>query len=97
LQSHLSSLFTQPGTSPTREQSKDGWQDIASAPKNSAVLIYMPNRDYYGNDGVYAGMHVDMGSGPRWMTFGWAIGRDVGPDNEPTHWRSLPTPPAKGE
>src|SRR5688500_10846164 len=31
--------FTKPGTSPMSEQSKDGWQDIASAPKDGTPFI----------------------------------------------------------
>lgn len=69
-----------------------GWQPIETAPTNRAVLIHLPGLDYYGNDGVYAGMLVDMGTGKRWMTFGWAIGRDVGPENEPDAWMPMPLP-----
>ena len=67
-----------------------GWQPIETAPTNRAILIHVPNLDYYGNDGVYAGMLVDMGTGKRWMTFGWAIGRDLGSENMPVAWRSIP-------
>lgn len=77
--------------------SNEGWRDIASAPTNKAILILVPNLDYYGNQGVYAGMLVDMGTGPRWMTSGWAIGRDLGSENKPTRWRPLPPPPSPGE
>lgn len=71
------------------------WQDISTCPVNRAVLIHVPGLDYYGNDGVYAGMLVSMGTGERWMTFGWAIGRDIGPENEPDGW--MPFPPAPQE
>lgn len=73
---------------------RDPWQPIDSAPTNKAIQILIPNADYYGNDGVYSGMLVDMGTGKRWMTFGWAVGRDLGPDMWPTHWQPLPSPPA---
>lgn len=67
-----------------------GWQPIETAPTNRAILIHLPGLDYYGNDGVYAGMLVDMGTGRRWMTFGWAIGRDVAPENQPDAWMPMP-------
>jgi hypothetical protein len=67
------------------------WHPIETAPTNKAILIHVPNLDYYGNDGVYAGMLVDMGTGRRWMTFGWAIGRDLGEENVPVAWREIPT------
>ena len=82
------------GATPKELKMNANWQPIETAPKNRAVLVHMPGCDYYGNNGVYAGMLVDMGSGPRWMTFGWAIGRDVGADNAPTEWAPLPEPPA---
>jgi hypothetical protein len=69
------------------------WKPISSAPTNRAVLIHVPHLDYYGNNGVYAGMLVDMGTGRRWMTFAWAMGRDLGPDEQPEAWRELPSPP----
>lgn len=72
----------------------DGWEPIETAPVNRAILVCMPNQDYYGNEGVYAGMLVDMGTGRRWMTFGWAVGRDVGDENAPTAWRPLPAAPS---
>lgn len=78
---------------PAEAGSGDGWRPIETAPVNKAILIHLPNTDYYGNDGVYAGMLVDMGTGKRWMTFGWAAGRDVGPDNEPDGWQPLPAAP----
>ncbi|KAB2709677.1 hypothetical protein [Brucella intermedia] len=74
----------------------DGWLPIESAPTNKAIQIFIPNADYYGNEGVYAGMLVDMGTGRRWMTFGWSVSRDTGPDMLPTHWRPLPSAPSEG-
>jgi hypothetical protein len=70
------------------------WRPIDTAPMNAAVLIKLPNLDYYGNNSVYAGMLVDMGTGKRWMTFGYAIGRDIGPDDWPLAWMPLPSPPS---
>lgn len=72
------------------------WRPIEEAPKNTAILIKLPNLDYYGNKSVYAGMLVDMGTGKRWMTFGYAIGRDIRPDDWPTAWMPLPAPPSGG-
>jgi hypothetical protein len=77
------------------EPDANGWYDISSAPTNCAVLIHIPHLDYYWNGGVYAGMLVDMGTGPHWMTFGWAIGRDVGPENIPSHWKPIPEGPVQ--
>jgi hypothetical protein len=68
----------------------EGWQSIDSAPENVAILIHVPRLDYYGNNGVYAGMLVNMGTGRRWMTFGHAIGRDLGPDCMPDAWMPMP-------
>lgn len=75
------------------DKAEAGWQDISTAPTNQAIQIHVPGLDYYGNNGVYAGMLVDMGTGPRWMAFAWAMGRDLGPENQPTSWRHLPAPP----
>lgn len=72
---------------------ENGWLSIESAPVNTAILIHLRGTDYYGNDGIYEGMLVDMGTGKRWMTVGWAIGRDIGADNQPTAWQPLPKPP----
>ncbi|PJT18903.1 hypothetical protein CN884_22710 [Ochrobactrum sp. 30A/1000/2015] len=73
----------------------DGWRPIESAPKNKAIQIYIPNADYYGNDGIYAGILVDLGTGQRWATFGWAVARDLPPHMHPTHWRPLPSAPSQ--
>jgi len=70
------------------------WRDIATAPVNQAVQVLVPGAYYYGNQGVYAAMLVSMGTGPRWMTFAWACGRDLPADGQPTKWRPLPAPPA---
>lgn len=66
---------------------------IETAPTNKAILVRVPGRDYYGNKGVFAAMLVDMGTGRRWMTFGWAIGRDLGAEDAPDVWMPLPSPP----
>jgi hypothetical protein len=72
-----------------------GWRDIATdpPPTNQAVQVYVPGDSYYGNNGTYHAMLVDMGTGKRWMTFGWAIGRDLADYVQPTHWQHVPEPP----
>ena len=70
------------------------WQPIETAPTNESVLIFQPNWDHYGH-GVYRAIHVDMGTGKRWMTTAWACGRDLGADAIPTHWMPLPAPPSE--
>lgn len=78
---------------PAEIADRDGWQPIETAPTNKAIQVYIPNLDYYGNEGVYAGMLVDMGTGRRWMTFAWAMGRDMVGETRPTRWRPLPAAP----
>jgi len=68
------------------------WQPIHTAPTNDSVLVFIPNAEHYG-EGIYRAMQVDMGTGRRWMTTGCHIGRDCGPDNQPTHWMPLPASP----
>lgn len=75
------------------ERKRGHWQPIETAPANTAILLHIPHLDYYGNNGVYAGMLVNMGTGARWMTFGHAIGRDLGPECKPDAWRPFPSPP----
>lgn len=74
------------------ERHCQGWQDISTAPENTSILVHIPHLDYYGNKGVYAAMLVNMGTGKRWMTFGHAIGRDLGRDDVPTEWMPMPSP-----
>lgn len=68
------------------------WQPIGTEPYNQSVLVFIPNCEHYGH-GVYRAIHVDMGTGKRWMTTAGGMGRDCGPDNHPTHWMPLPKPP----
>lgn len=68
------------------------WQPIDTAPTNTAIQVFIPNCEYYGS-AVYSGMLVDMGTGKRWMTYGWAIGRDCGVGAQPSHWKPLPEAP----
>jgi hypothetical protein len=66
------------------EQSKDGWQDIASAPKHQDILV--GGWDSHGQWRCC----VYLISGPNWREE-WEDESD-----EPTHWQPLPTPPSKG-
>jgi len=66
------------------------WQPIETAPKNIGILVWWPHREYYGSC-AYAAMHVDMGTGERWMSYGVSIGRDV--FDTPTHWMPMPAAP----
>jgi|GEM_PF-2348987 len=77
---------------PDREAIADPWQPIETAPTNASVLVFIPNAEHYGH-GVYRAMLVDMGTGRRWMTTGYAIGRDCPVDGKPTHWQPLPAAP----
>lgn len=71
-----------------------GWRTIDSAPDNISVLGYIPNAEHYG-PGVYRCIKINMGTGIHWSVSGLHMGRDTGPDYEPTHWMPLPAPPAE--
>ena len=75
-----------------RAMAEGGWQDIASAPTNQAILIFIPNAEHYG-PGIYRAILVDMGTGRRWHTTGFAVGRDLTGDVAPTYWMHTPAPP----
>ena len=68
------------------------WQTIETAPENESILIYIPRFDHYGH-GVLRAILVNMGTGRRWHSTCWHAGRDVGPEDLPTHWQPLPPPP----
>ena len=70
-----------------------GWRTIESAPLNTSILVFIPNAEHYG-EGIYRAIHVDMGTGKRWMTTGAHHGRDLGAGTQPTHWQPLPPLPA---
>jgi hypothetical protein len=72
------------------------WQPIETAPLNESVLVYIPNTEHYG-DGIWRAIHVDMRAVKRWQTTGWACGRDLPSDVQPTHWMPLPEPPERVE
>ncbi len=77
----------------------DGWELIETAPTNASILVFIPNWEHYGA-AIYRAIHVDMGTGKRWHGTAWAVGRDLGADAQPTHWRPLPPSPvekAEGE
>lgn len=85
----LNSTLAKPAASPG---TGDGWRAIDSAPLNESILVYIPNTEHYG-EGIYRAMHVDMGTGKRWMTTGVHCGRDLGASTKPTHWMPLPPAP----
>lgn len=70
------------------------WQPEHTAPLNKAVLIYIENWEHYGY-GVCRAIKVDMGSGIRWHTCAWGVGRDVTADRVKC-WMPLPEPPKEG-
>lgn len=69
-----------------------GWQPIETAPRNESVLIYLPDREHYGEP-IYRAILVDMGSGERWTVTGLHIGRDLYKDDKPAAWMPLPQSP----
>jgi len=71
------------------------WRGIEQAPVNESVLVWIPNREHYGEP-VYRGLQVDMGTGRRWQVNGLSMGRDCGASSQPTHFQYLPTPPQAG-
>jgi hypothetical protein len=76
-----------------RAMAERGWQPINDqTPTNRSVLIYIPNAEHYG-PGIYRAILVDMGTGRRWHTTGFAVGRDLTGDVTPTHWMHTPAPP----
>lgn len=70
------------------------WQDIATAPDNVAILVFIPHREHYG-PGIYRAMHANFPgrSEPHWHSSGVAVGRDIDVSSLPTHWMPLPAPP----
>lgn len=72
------------------------WRPIAEAPENESVLIFIPHAEHYG-PGIYRGMLVNMGTGAHWDSNAVSMGRSLGPDRAPTHFRPLPPPPAQEE
>lgn len=86
----------------------DGWQDIATAPKDGTeILLRRGERvgaaawvewekrasEYHAN-GTYLGEYVQDGGAS------WTIGLDGNSwdgERKPTHWRPLPAPPAPSE
>jgi hypothetical protein len=70
------------------------WRDIATAPTNESVLIFVPNMEHYGH-GIYRALHVDMGTRRHWQVTAIGMGRNLAPMGlHPTHWMPLPDPPS---
>ncbi|HEV2097873.1 MAG TPA: hypothetical protein VGR45_02985 [Stellaceae bacterium] len=76
------------------ERERWRWRSVKDDPPpvNTSVLIWLPNWEHYG-PGIYRAILVDMGTGKRWHTTAWAVGRDLGGDDWPELWRPLPELP----
>jgi hypothetical protein len=72
------------------------WKPIETCPENVSVLFFIPGAEHYGEP-IYRGIRVNMGTGERWHTSAFAMGRDVPHDYKPTHWIPLPAPPGSGD
>jgi hypothetical protein len=72
------------------------WHPADSAPFNKAVLAFVPHLEHYG-PGIYRAIRVNMGTGIRWQSNCWAMGRDFTADTQPTHWCPLPEPPKENK
>ena len=75
------------------EQRKDGWQDIASAPKDGTWVLIGDFKDRDAREHSQGVSRFDEGRwydgfSPKWIWEGAFA---------PTHWQPLPTPPAKGD
>ena len=68
------------------------WQPIETAPENQSVLVWVPQFEHYGK-GVLRAILVNMGTGRRWTSTAWHVGRDIPHDDYPTHWMPIPSPP----
>lgn len=65
----------------------EGWQDIASAPLDTWVLVYMPT-EHEGSGRVHAARNRKIGNG-----YSWVIGHQFSYDCEPpTLWKPLDPP-----
>lgn len=83
-----------------REAVSDGWQDIASAPKDGTRILAIENYQRQGEEGQ---IYPEDGAVVSWATSrhdaygGWAGFGLFLESFEPTHWMPLPTPPARIE
>jgi hypothetical protein len=81
------------------EQSKDGWQDIASAPKDGTVVdlwvVFPAIEGTEGSASRYADSYWDIEEGD-WRISGFTMGQYLAKPYA-THFMPLPTPPAKGD
>lgn len=76
----------------TIEDRNRDWKPADTAPFNESVLVFVPNLEHYG-PGIYRAIRVNLGTGIRWMSTCWAMGRDFNADTQPTHWMPLPEVP----
>ena len=80
---------------------EDGWQDIATAPRDGTEFQAVYDGDFSSpEDGVYwqeENRYCMLG--PRAGSFppGWSSAEVGLPVDPPTHWRPLPTPPNQGD
>lgn len=93
---HVAAVARYLGVQLRRFAPTQDWQPIETAPTNTSVLVFVPRAEHYG-PGIYRAILVDMGTGRRWMTTGCHVGRDLGPDSQPTHWMPLPAPPRSAD
>lgn len=77
-----------PATAPGGQK----WLPIESAPINTSVLVFIPRAGHYG-PGVYRALRPNFGVLRGWQVSGLSMGRDCGPDQQPTHWMPLPSVP----
>lgn len=72
-----------------KERETGGWRDIATAPKDGTdIILFMPAEEHPVDIGRCKITANDQNL--------WIIGGKFGFDmTEPTHWRSVPPPPAK--
>lgn len=87
-----------PPSAPPRE----GWQDIATAPKDGTVVdLWVKGNRYtdasWGEYESYSYKNYPHGKTSKsqgWRQFSFDDGDYLGVGNEPTHWMPLPTPPS---
>lgn len=96
---HRASIFRAMLAAAPTPPAAEGWQDIATAPRDGgrALLVWCPENlcTYLVYWGAY---HNDDGSAYGRRCEGWVIFGRGGPLNKtPTMWRPLPAPPAAGE
>ncbi len=77
------------------EGEKEGWQDIATAPKQKVILLWALTDTETGNYKMATGYWMP-GFGDEPGAWEWEGRRLKAYDVQPTHWQPLPVPPSKG-